>query len=157
MTLNARRPWLRDGVLVSSSSVESSVKNPKRVYISTASLRKLKDSSSTPLWIRLLYCTSGESKNFKSSRPNSLVFSPSSCVTARKEPIFIGISTTENMTRTLVIKVCKWPPSDAVTNPRRAETSSAPLRKSKNLWIYERLLVLFVVDLRERDLGIIKL
>lgn len=39
-------PQVRDGVLVSSSSVESPVKNPKRAYISSASLRKLKDSSS---------------------------------------------------------------------------------------------------------------
>ena len=155
--LNARRSWLRDGALISSSNVESSVKNPKRAYISTASLRKLKESSSTPLWKRLLYCTSGESKNFKSRRPNSLLFSPSPCVTARKAPIFIGLSTPENMTRKLVIKVGKWPPSDAVTNPRRAETSSAPLRKSKNLRIYERFLVLFLVDLWEGNLGMKKL
>jgi hypothetical protein len=50
MALNERRPSFRDGVLVSSSSVESPVKNPKRAYISSASPRKLKESSSMPLW-----------------------------------------------------------------------------------------------------------
>jgi hypothetical protein len=50
MALNERRPRYRDGVMVSSISVESPVKKPKREYIPPAPLRKLKDSSSTPLW-----------------------------------------------------------------------------------------------------------
>lgn len=100
------------GVLVSTSSVESSVKNPKRVYISSASLRKLEDSSSTPLWEG--YVMSGESKSFKARRPNSLLFSPSSCFAGKRSSIFFGLSILENVKRTLTRKVGNRPPSDAV-------------------------------------------
>jgi len=103
------------GVLVSSSTGESPVKNRQRAYISSASLRKLKGSSSTPLWEG--YVTSGESKSFKARRPNSLLFSPSSRFAGKRAPIFIGISILENMTRTLARKVGNQPPSDAVPYP----------------------------------------
>ena len=100
------------GVLVSSSSVESPVKNRKRSYISSASLRKLEDTSSTSLWED--YVTSGESKSFKARRPNSLLFSLSSCFAGKRAPTFIGLWIAENMTRTLARKVLNQPSSDAM-------------------------------------------
>jgi hypothetical protein len=79
---------------------------------------------------RLIYVTSGESKNFKSRRPNFLLFSSSSYVAGKRAPFFTGLSILEYMTRTLARKVVNQSPSNAVPNP---EESREQVRRCERL------------------------